>query len=149
MAVPGGFIFRGEHFCVHQDPLIPLPGFLVIASFRHFHSLAEMEEAEYLEFSTLFHITPSAIKQATGVGHLTLVQEESSIHFHAWFFPWTQRMIESYGKPSLSLIRTIMSDLGNQPVDRQQWQELSDSIDKIKSCWTRIFPPGESTPAKE
>jgi len=47
MPVPGGFIRRGRYFVVHQDPLIPLPGFLVIASMRHFQSIDEMETADW------------------------------------------------------------------------------------------------------
>ena len=47
MPVPGGFMQRSQYFCVHQDPLIPLPGFLVIASMRHFQSIDEMEAADW------------------------------------------------------------------------------------------------------
>ena len=82
MSVPGGFIQKTSHFCVHQDPLIPLPGFLVIASLRHIRSISEMRESEYDEFSELVRITHHAIKEATQIECLTIVQEESSIHFH-------------------------------------------------------------------
>ena len=86
MTVPGGFIRKTNHFCVHQDPLIPLPGFLVIASLRHIQSISEMHKSEYDEFSALIRITHHAIKEATKIEYLTIVQEESSIHFHLWFF---------------------------------------------------------------
>ncbi len=38
MLPPGGIIMETAHFCLHQDPLIPLPGFLVIGAKRHVHS---------------------------------------------------------------------------------------------------------------
>ena len=97
MLVPGGMIQRTKNFCVHQDPLIPLPGFLVIASIRQ------------------------------------IIQEESSIHFHLWFFPWTESVIEQYGQPSLAKIREIMFDYRKQAIGEAEWMKLEKTIEKIKS----------------
>jgi diadenosine tetraphosphate (Ap4A) HIT family hydrolase len=138
MVVPGGFIQKTQYFCVHQDPLISLPGFLVIASLRHIQSIAEMQDVEYNEFSRLLRAAPYAIKKATGVEQLTIVQEESSIHFHLWFFPWTQGVVERYGKPFLSNIREIMSDYRKQPISDVGWRELEESIVRIKLYWHDI-----------
>lgn len=135
MSIPGDFIHKTQYFCVHQDPLIPLPGFLVIASLRHIRSIAEMESVEYEEFSSLLRMTHHAIKQATGIEHLTIVQEENSIHFHLWFFPWTAPVVEKYGPPLLTKIREIMADYRKQSVSEEQWKELEESILKIKHCW--------------
>jgi diadenosine tetraphosphate (Ap4A) HIT family hydrolase len=133
MLVPGGFIRRTQYFCVHQDPLIPLPGFLVIASIRHIQSISEMQELEYEEFSRLLKITQHAIKEAIQVKYLTLVQEESSPHFHLWFFPWTQKLIERYGAPSLNHIREIMADQRKRSMEPAEWKELERTIGKIKA----------------
>ena len=138
MLVPGGLIQRTRYFCVHQDPLIPLPGFLVIATTRHIQSISEMEEAEYEEFSNLVRETHRAIKGATGIEHLTIIQEESSIHFHLWFFPWTEKITEKYGKPSLTKIREIMADFRTGSIDEVEWKELERSIDKIKARMARL-----------
>lgn len=132
MVAPGGIIQRTQYFCVHQDPLIPLPGFLVIASTRHIRSISEMQEDEYEEFSALVKTTHQAIKDATQVACLTIVQEENSKHFHLWFFPWTESVIERYGKPSLTKIRAIMSDYQTQVISELEWGELKKSIEKIK-----------------
>lgn len=133
MSVPGGFIQQTQHFCVHQDPLIPLSGFLVIASRRHIQSIFEMSESEYEEFSRLVKATHYAIKEATKIEQLTTVQEESSIHFHLWFFPWTQDVIKKYGQPSLTKIREIMNAYRKRPVGEATWKELEKSIEKIKT----------------
>jgi diadenosine tetraphosphate (Ap4A) HIT family hydrolase len=132
MSVPGGFIHRTQHFYVHQDPLIPLPGFLVIASSRHIQSISEMHESEYDDFTRLIRRSHYAIKEETKTEHLTIVQEESSPHFHLWFFPWTQRIIEQYGQPSLIKIREIMADQKKKSIDEREWKELEKSIEKIK-----------------
>ena len=133
MLVPGGMIQRTPSFCVHQDPLVPLPGFLVIATIRHIRSISELHEIEYEEFSRLVKTTHLAIKEATGVEYLTIVQEESSAHLHLWFFPWTRRVIEQYGAPSLTKIREIMADQRKQPIGKKEWKELEKSIEKIKT----------------
>jgi len=142
MLVPGGFIQKTQHFCVHQDPLIPLPGFLVIASQGHIQSISDMQASEYEEFSRLVRITHHAVKEVTQIEHLTIVQEESSVHFHLWFFPWTQNVVERYGLPSLTKIREIMTEYRKQPVGETEWKELQASIEKIKNLVSNLtYPP--------
>ncbi len=132
MAVPGDFIKRTQHFCVHQDPLIALPGFLVIASLRHIQSMAEMQDAEYQEFAGLVRATHAAIREVTQLQNLTIVQEESSVHFHLWFFPWTPQVVAHYGAPSLTKIREIMADYKKQPIGAAEWEALERSIQAIR-----------------
>jgi len=132
MVAPGGFIQKTEHFCVHQDPLIPLPGFLVIASLRHIQSIADMQASEYEEFSSLLRTTHDAIKKTVKIQHLTIIQEENSPHFHLWFFPWTQDIVEKYGNPSLATIREIMVDYTQQSISEFEWKGLEETIEKVK-----------------
>lgn len=133
MSVPGGMLRRTANFCVHQDPLVPLPGFLVIATVRHIRSLSQMLATEYEEFSRLVWSVQRAIKEAIEVEYLTLVQEESSLHFHLWFFPWTGAVIAKYGGPSLTKIREIMADYRKQPVTESAWCEFKKSIEKMNT----------------
>jgi diadenosine tetraphosphate (Ap4A) HIT family hydrolase len=132
MLVPGGFIKRTQYFCVHQDPLIPLPGFLVIASMRHIQSISDMEEDEYENLSKLIRDAHHAIKEVTRTEHLTLIQEESSVHFHLWFFPWTEGVVKRYGKPSLPKIREIMADYRTRSIDDVEWKVFEKSLDAMK-----------------
>lgn len=132
MLIPGETILKTQFFVVHQDPLIPLPGFLVIASLRHIRSMAEMSDAEYGEFVHLFRKTHRAIKETTQIENLTIVQEERSIHFHLWFFPWTKEVVEKYGSPSLTKIRAIMDDFKRKTLGEDEWIELEKSIQKVK-----------------
>jgi len=140
MLVPGGMIQRTENFCVHQDPLIPIPGFLVIASVRHIQSISEMRPFEYEEFCTLLKTTHQAIKEVTTIEFLTIIQEESSKHFHLWFFPWTQSVIEQYGTPSLTMIREIMANYRGELIDKAEWTELGETIEKIKAVMKKPRP---------
>lgn len=136
MLPPGGMILRTAHFCVHQDPLIPIPGFLVIASTHHIQSITEMGKKEYLEFAQLARAVHQAVKQVTQVAHLTLVQEERSRHFHLWFFPWTDEILRQYGQSSLDKIRPIMAAYKNKTLSQEEWAVLDQSIQAIKSRLT-------------
>lgn len=51
MSVLGDFIHKTQNLCVHQDPLIPLPGFIVIVPRRHIQSLAAIMKSEIEDFS--------------------------------------------------------------------------------------------------
>ncbi len=132
MAVPGGFIRNTQHFIVHQDPLIPLSGFLVIASQRHIQSVSEMQDAEYEDFTMLIRATHRAIKEVTNVEYLTTVQEDRSRHFHLWFFPWTQRVIKQFGPPSLTRIRPIIADYSRNTIGDADWEVLEKEIKMLK-----------------
>jgi diadenosine tetraphosphate (Ap4A) HIT family hydrolase len=132
MAVPGGFILKTQHFCVHQDPLIPLPGFIVVGSNRHILAINEMTEPEYADFTVLLRRTQAAIKAAIQVEYLTLIQEEHSSHFHLWFFPWSAEVLQQYGEPALKSIREIMAAESRQVIDQARWSTLEAAIIKIK-----------------
>ncbi len=132
MQPPGGFIIEGEYFCVHQDPLVPLPGFLVIGARRHIRTIAEMGADEYREFAELLRTTAIAIRAATGVEYLTIIQEEHSAHFHLWFFPWAEEVAAKYGAPELSKIRAIMAEYRQQAISAEAWSALADMIGKIR-----------------
>ncbi len=132
LPVPGGFIRKSGHFCVHQDPLLPLPGFVVIASRRHIRSLGEMTEAEYAEFPGLVRETHMAIKKAAQIEYLTLIQEEHSSHFHLWFFPWLPEIAKRHGEPSLAKIREIMAEVSREPISPEEWRKLEKIIEEIK-----------------
>ena len=133
LVVPGGFIWKSADFCVHQDPQIPLPGFLVIASRRHIRSIDEMTEAEYAGITRLVRETQAAIKQALQIEYLTLIQEEHSSHFHLWFFPWLPEVITKYGEPSLTKIRGIMAEYSQEPISSEDWGRLEENIERIKA----------------
>ena len=93
VSVPGGIIYKTTHFYVNQDPLIPLPGFLVIAATRHIQSISDMGASEYEEFSALLKTTHQAIKEVTKIEYLTLVQEERSKHFPFMVFPLDRKCL--------------------------------------------------------
>ena len=130
---PGGLIAETEGIVVHQDPAIPLPGFLVLASKRHVQSIPDLKPSEYDEFAKLLRVTLESVKNVTSVGTLTVVQEEHSTHFHMWFFPWTHDVVEKYGNPSLTKIRQIMRDYRDCELGEPEWRPLLSVIEALRA----------------
>ena len=130
---PGGLIAESRGFVLHQDPVIPLPGFLVLASKRHVQSISDFEQSEYDEFSTLLRVGHEAVKSVTEIKEITIVQEEHSGHFHMWFFPWTEDVVAKYGESSLSKIREIMQDYRGCEIKQSEWLSLSEIIEQVRA----------------
>lgn len=99
--VNGEFIYECKNFNIVQDPLIPIPGFMIIASKRHITSVDEFTEEEHKEYGTFLFEVRKAMKNALGIENVYLIQEEDSIHFHMWLLPmydWMEKGIANARK---------------------------------------------------
>src|SRR5512142_1241994 len=104
---PGGLICEREHFVVHQDPEVPVRGFLIIASKRHIRSIAQMSEAEAAELFSLVYRARLAQERSRQLHEVRIIQEERSGHFHLWLLPW-EAWMEGKFVNSLASIREMM-----------------------------------------
>ena len=129
---PGGILFKSEYFYVNQDPLIPLNGFLVIGANRHIQNISQMSDTEYSDYSKIFRKTKRIIHDICNIESLTTVQEDYSIHFHTWFFPWDNKLLKKYKKPSLSFIREIMKGFIGRKLNEKEWIDLKKSLAEIR-----------------
>jgi diadenosine tetraphosphate (Ap4A) HIT family hydrolase len=91
---PGGIIAENASFCLHQDPLVPIEGFLVIGSSRHVRSLTDLTTGEYEDLTSLLRYGRGLMGLILYIQSVTVVQEENSQHLHMWLFPWYAWMIE-------------------------------------------------------
>lgn len=131
--VPGGIICKTRYYSVLQDPFVPLSGFLVINSHRHIQCITEMTKEEYEEYSSLFLITKIVLRKIYPETKFTVIQEDSSQHYHTWFFPWNPEVISDHKcKPYLSDIRKIMSEYIGKKLPTTRWLNLKSELDKIK-----------------
>lgn len=134
MSAPGGLIQKANFFCVHQDPLNPLPGFLVISSRRHIQSISDLQKSEYGEIFLSSQSDPFRNQDRDR-------HRESNDYSGREFkplafvvFSWTRQIIEKYGKPLLTKIREIIADYRDQTIDEVEWGVLEETIDKIRRC---------------
>ncbi len=130
---PGGMIAEKRSCYVHQDPEVPLVGFLVLGTKRHVQSLAELTEKEYCDMTALLFESRKALRLFPDIQSITLVQEERSAHFHLWLFPWYQWMLEHDETNSLSHIRPIMAALKQHPPCSHDLQQILAGVEKLRT----------------
>lgn len=131
---PGGMIYSTDNFNVHQDPLIPVQGFLVISPKRHLSQISEMTDAEMQEYGLLLVKIKNALSKTFSTENYTTIQEDRSSHFHTWFFPWTEEILKKSGPSSLNKIRGIMDSCKTKNITDDQAEELKKGIGQIRNC---------------
>lgn len=121
-------------FHVHQDVAYPIPGFVILASKRHFRALDELTMEESTEFSKLIRTIRAAQREALGIENVyCFYNEDTSHHFHLWMmprYPWMQtfgRSIESV-RPALVHARQTMSTDQHLAEVEQAAYKLRDAL---------------------
>lgn len=135
--LPGDVIYAGKHFVLGTDPLIPIPGFLIITAKRHFNSIADLSPAELAELPQLLVATRRAL-QTLGVDRVTLVQEERSQHFHVWLFPFYDWMVKQFGQ-DISQLRTI-AEYAQQHATTQDIQDTITVATRVRHLLATQLP---------
>ncbi len=94
-----GDIVRSEYFDAHQDFGIPIPGFIIVSSRRHFQSIDECSDAEQADLVRLLIRVRRAMRETLGIGTVYLFQAEDTRHrhFHLWMIPRYSWMDERFG----------------------------------------------------
>ena len=102
-----GTIIKTKFFDVHQDFEVPIPGFIIVTSRRHFLSISDFTEEEQIEFITLISKIRNGMKDVLNIEEAYLFQnEDSRHHFHLWMFPRYDWM-EKFGR-KIESVRPIL-----------------------------------------
>ena len=105
---PGGIIAETKNFVLHQDPEVPVKGFLIIESKKHIKSISQLTLEKSMELFDLVYSARLAMKNITDIKEVTIIQEERSAHFHLWLLPRYEWMTNKFTN-SLSSIREMMN----------------------------------------
>lgn len=127
----GGIIKETENFILHQDPEIPIKGFLIIASKQHLKSIAQLSKQQALEFFELCYDARKALLSFTDILECTLIQEERSEHLHFWLMPkyaWMNELFEN----SLSHIRPILKYAKENLKTEKNIKEIITYVEQLK-----------------
>jgi len=127
----GGIIKETENFILHQDPEIPIKGFLIIASKKHIKSIIELSKSQALEFFELVYDARTALLSFDDIIECSLIQEEKSGHFHFWILPkyiWMNDLFDN----SLSSIRPIMQYARENLKTAQNIKDIEIYIERLK-----------------
>lgn len=129
---PGGVIASTENFIIHQDPEIPIPGFLIIASKKHIYSISQLDPQEANELFALVYRARKALADVKGIREVTIIQEERSRHFHLWLLPRYDWMLEGFDN-SLSTIRGILAFAKENYKTEENIAEILATVEALRS----------------
>lgn len=127
----GGIIKETDHFILHQDPEIPIKGFLIIASKQHIKSITQLSKAQALEFFELCYEARTALLSFEDIITCNLIQEERSRHFHFWILPkylWMNDLFQD----TLSSIRPILKYAKDNLKTEQNINEIAACVEQLK-----------------
>jgi len=130
----GGIIKETESFILHQDPEIPIKGFLIIASKQHIKSITQLSKLQALEFFKLCYDARNALLSFDDIIKCNLIQEEQG-HFHFWILPrysWMDNLFED----SLSSIRPILKYARENLKTEKNIKEIEDCVETLKLMLT-------------
>lgn len=131
---PGGIIAETKNFVLHQDPEVPIKGFLIIASKEHIKSIAQLTQEEAAELFDLVYRARLAMNNIVDITEITIIQEERSGHFHLWLLPRYEWMKDKF-ENSLSSIREIMSYSKENLKSKDNLEEVLFVVDKLKDAF--------------
>jgi diadenosine tetraphosphate (Ap4A) HIT family hydrolase len=129
-----GIVTQSDHFSLEQDLEVPIPGFLVLVSRRHFYCIDELTEAEQADCMAMLIKARKALREVLGVRHIHLVLEENTknSHFHLWLVPRYEWVDEKFGnridsvKPAMDYAKAEFSDGVSK-------QNLHKSVEALRS----------------
>ena len=133
MIPPGGMIAQNDSFCLHQDPEVPIPGFLIVSSRRHIRTLNDFTGEEHSGFSDQLRHGRSLLAHLPDIQNVTIIQEERTSHFHCWLFPWYAWMTDVFGKDSLDHIRSITAHAKEHLTTPDHIRSILDTVEQLKS----------------
>jgi len=128
---PGGLIAETKNFVLHQDPEVPIKGFLIIASKKHIQSIAQITPEEASELFDLIYRARLAMKATVGINEVSIIQEERSGHFHLWLLPRHEWMNDKFAN-SLSSIREMMNYAKENLKTKDNIDEIIFVVNKLK-----------------
>lgn len=134
MLPPGGIIYDTKNFVLHQDPDVPLSGFLIVAAKNHIRSIAELTLEESTELFQLVYKARVAMKQVCDINEVTIIQEERSGHFHLWLLPRYQWMNHKFSN-SLNNIREIMAYTKENLKTKNNLEQVLLAVEKLREAF--------------
>lgn len=127
---PGGLIYESSSFVLHQDPEIPIRGFLIIATKAHVSSISQLSANQRYEMTDIMNMGISALKDLDITNEVTIIQEEKSSHLHLWLYPWHTWMDDKFNK-SISSLRDI-NKYTKENISDNEKDEIVHTVKRIR-----------------
>jgi len=128
---PGGIIYENDFFLVHQDPEVPIKGFIVLTCKQHFNSINDLNDEQRSKLMKLINEVIRYLKELKVTEQVTIVQEEQSKHLHIWIFPHHSWMDDKFGK-GVSYLRDIC-EYAQANSTQNEISEILNIVNKLRN----------------
>jgi diadenosine tetraphosphate (Ap4A) HIT family hydrolase len=122
-----------NHFEAQQDYVVPIPGFVIIASKRHVQSLDEFTADERKDFIEFVYKMRNGMRTVLNINTVYMIQEEDSAHFHLWLFPWYEWM-HTFGQ-NITSLKSIMKWAQENLNTHENSQIVKETAQKLKNYY--------------
>ncbi|RYZ81008.1 MAG: diadenosine tetraphosphate hydrolase [Proteobacteria bacterium] len=130
----GGELKRNPHFNVSHDVKYMIPGFLIVASNRHFKRLDEMTGEESVEFISLTIEARRALGDALDIMEVFyFYNEDTRHHFHLWIIPKLEWM-ERFGR-SLECLAPALKWAEENLIGEDARKAVAEASARIQGAW--------------
>jgi len=92
-------LVQNERWNVRQDAEYPVPGFYIVGCRPQEHSITNLSEDDYIQFSTLLRATREEMRKQLGIDRVNIYLEEKidQSHLHIWLMPLWQDVLDRTG----------------------------------------------------
>ena len=133
---PGGLIAETKNFVLYQDPEVPIKAFLIIGAKKHIKAITQLNQEDSRELFDLLFSARIALQSVTDIKDISIIQEESSGHFHIWLLPRYEWMNNIYSN-SLSSIREMMVYMQNSHKTEENLKDILVNVEIIKENFNK------------
>ena len=134
---PFGFITVTKNFRVAHDFEYPIPGFIILSSWKHFQSIDEISSGERKEFIELLYNLRTALRQVLSIKTIYIIQKEDSSHFHVLLFPRYEWMDKDFGK-KIESVRPIMEYSKENMNTKENLEEIEKVNSKLQDYFRKL-----------
>lgn len=119
-----------NHFEAQPDYVVPIRGFVIIASKRHIQSLDEFTADERKVFIEFVCRMRTGMRTLLNINTVYMIQEEDSAHFHVWLFPWYEWM-HTFGQ-NITSLKSIMKWAQENLNTHKNREEVKEAAQRLK-----------------
>lgn len=128
----GGEIARSRHFNVSQDFEYMIPGFMIVASNRHFRALDEMTKEESHDFIDFVIQVREAQRSVLNISDVYyFYNEDTNHHFHLWMIP-RRAWMKAFGR-SIEFVSPMLAHAKLEFVTARHRYEVAEASRKMKA----------------
>ena len=128
----GGMLYQDEYFNISQDFELPIDGFIIIASNKHYEFINDITDSERFLLINLINKVTKLLRSYEVCSEFNIILEEKvGRHFHVWIMPRHKWMIEKFGNV-LKNIQVIQDYAKENMRTEENILKIEDTCKKLK-----------------